>query len=412
MKIIGLMSGTSLDGIDAALLDISRSKDNLKLELLEFQTYPFSNRLREKLLDVSVGHETTALISHLNFLLGELFAKASYQIAARAKLSMSKVDLIGSHGQTIWHSPERIREGQLRIHSTLQIGDPSVIAVRTGVTTVGDFRPADIAAGGEGAPIAPYFHRALVNQEGKSRLIINIGGISNVTFLPLSKKAKIMAFDTGPGNMLIDGLARAVTRGRQKMDVNGRLAAKGKINLSLLAELMSHSFIKKRPPKSTGRETFGLPMIDYILELRRQHKISIEDLMATVTSFTSSSIYLNCRKFVFSRGRVDEVVLGGGGVRNKTLFRLLEQAFSPVPVLQFEDLGYDSKAIEAMAFALFAHDSFLGIPNNIPSVTGANTSVIMGKICPGKNYTSLLQNLRRPSPNRLKGRLRIAGDAV
>jgi len=394
MKIIGLMSGTSLDGIDAALLDISRSRGKLKLNLLSFETYPYSSKLREKLLDVAEGNETTALIAHLNFYLGELFADASFKIVSRSKTSMSKIDLIGSHGQTIWHSPARIHEGSLKIHSTFQIGDPSVIAVRTGVTTVGDFRIADIAAGGEGAPIAPYFHHALVKKDGKSRLIINIGGISNVTFLPFSKNAEVLAFDTGPGNMLLDGLAQLGSDGREKMDINGRIAGRGKIHLRLLADLMAHPFIIRVPPKSTGRETFGLP-VDYILEKSLRYQISFEDLMATVTAFTSSSIYMNCDKFILSKNKVDQIVIGGGGVRNKTLMSLLKRAFYPVPIIQFEELGYDSKAIEAMAFALFAHDSFAGIPDNIPSVTGAKMGVIMGKICPGKNYKKMMGKLNR-----------------
>jgi anhydro-N-acetylmuramic acid kinase len=390
MKIVVLMSGTSLDGIDAALLDISRSGGKLRLKLLAFETYPFPKNLREKLLDLSEGNETTALISHLDFFLGELFAEAVFKIAAKTKVSIGKIDLIGSHGQTVWHSSAKIPEGRYQIRSTSQIGDPSVIAVRTGVTTVGDFRPADIAAGGEGAPIVPYFHHALVKKNGKSRLIINIGGISNVTYLPLSERARILAFDTGPGNMLIDGLVQVMTDGKEKMDLNGRLAAKGKIHLPLLNELMSHPFIKKKPPKSTGREAFGLPMIDHILERSRPYQISLEDLMATATAFTSSSIYMNCEKFILSKGLVDEIVVGGGGVRNRTLIGLLKRAFSPVPLIQFEELGLDSKAIEAMAFALFAHDSFFGIPNNLPSVTGAKRAVVMGKICPGNNYKKLM----------------------
>lgn len=395
MKVIGLMSGTSLDGIDAALLDISRARNKLRHKLIAFETYPFPENLREKLLDISEENETTALISHLNFFLGELFAQAALKIAARSKLSILKVDLIGSHGQTVWHSPSRISEGRYKIHSTFQIGDPSVIAIRTGVTTVGDFRPADVAAGGEGAPITPYFHHALVRKEGKSRLIVNIGGISNVTYLPFSRKKEILAFDTGPGNMLIDGLAERLTSGRQKMDLNGAMAAKGRIHLPLLTELMSHSFIKKRPPKSTGRETFGQALIDAILEQSISYQISDEDLMATVTAYTSASIYSSCERFVLSRNEVDEIVIGGGGVRNRTLLALLRRAFYPVPVVQFENLGIDSKAVEAMAFALFAHDSFFGIPNNLPGVTGARESVVMGKICPGKNYRKLLGISRR-----------------
>ena len=390
MKVIGLMSGTSMDGIVAALLNISRTKMTLHLKCLAFETFPFPKDLPEKLLDVSEGNETTALISHLNFYLGELFAQASIKIAQKAKSGIHKVDLIGSHGQTIWHSPSPIPEGRYQIRSTFQIGEPSVIAVRTGVTTIADFRPADVAAGGEGAPLAPYFHHALVKKNGKSRLIINIGGISNVTFLPHSSKKKILAFDTGPGNMLIDGLVQTVTRGKSKMDFNGRLSAKGKINLTLLSELLDHPFISRKPPKSTGRETFGSGMIYDLLERRHQLKLSFEDLMATVTAFTSASIVMNCEKIILSKEPVDEIIVGGGGVRNRTLMTLLKKAFQPLPVFRFEELGINSKAIEAMAFALFAYDTFHAISNNIPSVTGAKSPVVMGKICPGKNFKKLI----------------------
>ncbi|MBI3351202.1 MAG: anhydro-N-acetylmuramic acid kinase [Nitrospirae bacterium] len=395
MKVIGLMSGTSMDGIDAALLDINRRKTGLRFKLLAFETFPFPKDLPEKLIDVAEGNETTALISHLNFYMGELFAEASFKIAAKAKVEIHKVDLIGSHGQTIWHAPAPIPEGRYKIRSTFQIGEPSVIAVRTGVTTIADFRPADVAAGGEGAPLAPYFHHALDKKKGKSRLMINIGGISNVTFLPRSSKKKILAFDTGPGNILIDGLVQAVTKGKSKMDRNGRIAAKGNIHLVLLNELMDHPFMDKKPPKSTGRETFGLPMIDHILDRGNQFKLSFEDLMATVTAFTSMSIFMNCETFILKKEAVDEVIVGGGGARNPMLMAFLKKAFHPVPFFQFEDLGLNGKAIEAMAFALFAYDTFHAIPDNVPSVTGAKKPVIMGKISPGNNFKKLFSSRHR-----------------
>ncbi|MBI1819618.1 MAG: anhydro-N-acetylmuramic acid kinase [Nitrospirae bacterium] len=392
MKIIGLMAGTSLDGIDAALMEISRPAGSLRYKLLAFETTPFPKTMREKLLDVSgEGNETTPLISHLNFYLGELFAGASLKIASKAGCPIGKVDLIGSHGQTIWHSSRPIREGKLGIRSTFQIGELSVIAERTGVTTIGDFRPGDIAAGGEGAPLAPYFHRDIVKKRGKNRMIVNIGGISNVTFLPAVHTDKVLAFDTGPGNMLIDGLVQIMTEGKLKFDRDGKIGGSGKISLTLMEELMEHPFLSLRPPKSTGRDTFGADLIEFLLDQRKKLRISFEDLVATATSFTSTSIFTNCEKFILPHHRVDEIVVGGGGVRNKTLMRLLKKAFQPVPLFGFEDIGLNSKAIEAMAFALLAHDAFLGIPNNIPSVTGAKRPVVMGKIAPGLNYRKIVQ---------------------
>jgi anhydro-N-acetylmuramic acid kinase len=392
MKIIGLMAGTSLDGIDAALMEISRPAGSLRYKLLAFETYPFPKYMREKLLDVSgAGNETTPLISHLNFYLGELFAGASLKIASKASCPIGKVDLIGSHGQTIWHSSRPIREGKLGIRSTFQIGEISVIAERTGVTTIGDFRPGDIAAGGEGAPLAPYFHRDIVKKRGKNRIILNIGGISNVTFLPASHQNKVLAFDTGPGNMLIDGLVQIMTEGKLQFDRDGKIAGRGKISLTLMEALMEHPFLSLRPPKSTGRDAFGADLIVFLLDHRKKLKLSFEDLIATATSFTSASIFMNCEKFILPYHRVDEIVVGGGGVRNKMLMKLLKKAFQPVPLYGFEDIGLNSKAIEAMAFALLAHDAFMGIPNNIPSVTGAKRPVVMGKISPGLNYRKIVQ---------------------
>jgi anhydro-N-acetylmuramic acid kinase len=391
MKVIGLMSGTSLDGIDAALLDLKRTKRDLTFRLLDFETYPFPGTVREKILDLSNGNETTPLISHVNYLLGELFAESSRKIARRGGFLLNQIDLIGSHGQTIWHSTERVREGRYRIRTTFQIGEPSVIAVRTGVTTVGDFRPADVAAGGQGAPLAPYFHRVIAGRENKSRLILNIGGISNVTFLPRSSKGKVLAFDTGPGNVLIDGMIRKITRGRETYDRDGRFAERGTIHEPLLRKLMSHPFIERKPPKSTGRETFGDALIETIL--REKRRLSDEDAVATLTAFTAFSIYLNCKRFILGDQQVDEMIVGGGGARNRSLMRLLKAYFDPVPVLSFDRIGLNGKAIEAMAFALFAFDSLLGIPVNIPSVTGAGSEVILGKIAPGKNYRRLLSKV-------------------
>src|ERR1700693_6002464 len=390
MTVIGLMSGTSLDGIDAVLVRISRNGQTLRMKVLGFETRAFSAHLRAMILGVSGGNATTPRTPHLNYSLGELFEESCLKLVSRAGFTISKVDLIGSHGQTVWHSPYWIPQGNRRIRSSFQVGELAVIAERTGVTTVGDFRPGDIAAGGEGAPLAPYFHKAFAGKKGKSRLILNMGGISNLTYLPAKPGRPVLAFDTGPGNMLIDGLLEQFTGGKMKMDRNGRMAARGKVHIEILSDLMENPYLVQKPPKSTGREIFGAPFIDDLMKIKRNLKLSAEDLTATVTAFTATSIWMNCERFILSQGPIDEVVAGGGGVRNPVLMDMLEKMFHPIPILRFEEIGLDSKAVEAMAFALFAYDTIHGTPNNLPSATGAKRSVVMGKIVPGRNYRKLI----------------------
>ena len=382
VKVIGLISGTSSDGIDVALVEIRR-QGNL-IRLIDFDIYPYSKKLQKNLITLASGNpQSVADLCHLNFYLGELFADAAIQIVKKAGVPLSSVSLIGSHGQTVHHLPSPKKEGQWKIRSTLQIGEPSVIAERTGVTTIADFRPRDMAAGGEGAPLTPLLHYHLFSHKKESRAIVNIGGISNVTYLIANgKKEDVRAFDMGPGNMLIDGLVRILTK--KNMDLHGNIARRGKVILPLLSELMRHPFIRKKPPKSTGREVFGKAIIDRLVHEKKS--FPSEDLIATATAFTAEAIAFNIKKFILNNGSVDAIVVGGGGVRNRFLMESLAQNLAPIPVSPFETLGFDSRAIEAITFALLGYHTLHNQPSNLPSVTGAEALVLLGKIIPGR-YT-------------------------
>lgn len=383
MRVIGLISGTSTDGIDAALIEIAGAGGPLKL--LRFEVYPYPRGLRRRLLSLAADGALQEAC-HLNFYLGELFAAAAGRVARAAGFELAQIDLIGSHGQTLCHLPTPRREGRWRLRSTLQLAEPSVIAERTGVTTVADFRPRDIAAGGEGAPLTPYFHRMLFAHAQRSRLVVNIGGISNMTHLPRGGDPDaVLAFDSGPGNMLIDGVVEQLSGGRQTMDRDGRLARRGRASGRLLAELRRHPFLRRRPPKTTGREAFGKLLIARVLSAAKRLRLDVADLVATVTAFTVETLVQHHRDFIVPRGGADEVIVGGGGVRNPAVMEPFAAALAPVPVVPFEHYGLDSKAIEAMAFAAMAAAAVRGEPNNLPAATGARRPVVMGKIIPGRN---------------------------
>lgn len=385
MKVIGLMSGTSADGVDAALVDIRGAGHDLKIRLLAHRTFPYPPPFRVRLLE-AMTNGTAADACHLNAALGEWFAKAALRLLKAARVPAGRVALIGSHGQTLHHLPRPRRESGIRsVRSTLQLGEPAVIAERTGITTVADFRTRDMAVGGEGAPLTPYLHYLLFHQASRSRVVVNIGGISNLTYLPArGGLGDVQALDTGPGNMLIDGVMRHVTADRRTFDRGGRLARAGTPNEGLLGTLLEHPFLRRRPPKSTGREEFGERFVAYFLRQGKLLGLSDADLAATATAYTARTI-AGARKFL--PGSVDEVLVCGGGAQNASLMRMLQDEWNHhsgrgIPVRTVEALGWDGRALEAVAFAVFAYQHVKGVPCNLPNVTGAKRAVVLGTVTP------------------------------
>ncbi len=385
-NVIGLISGTSCDGIDACLAKITGNGSSTEIEIIEFETYPYKNEIRELIFDASNEQTGTVdKICQLNFILGQLFADAAVQIAGKSSIPISDIDIIGSHGQTIYHISSLKEKADKKVRSTLQIAEPSVIARETGVTTVGDFRTGDIAAGGEGAPLVPYADFILFGKDGIDRAIQNIGGIANVTFLPAGCSInEIIAFDNGPGNMIIDCFVEIITDGRLKYDKDGELASKGKLNQGLLERLCSHPYLSIPPPKSTGREDFGFQFSDDLYEELKRDNVDILDTITTATAFTAKSISDSYRKYIQPSYRISEVVMSGGGVYNPVLFKFLKDYLGDIEIRKVEEFGIPSDAKEALAFAILANETICGNTGNVLSATGARERVVLGKIIPGK----------------------------
>jgi len=385
LRVVGLMSGTSADGIDAAIVDVGPRG----VKLLAFDTYPYPPALRRRVFAL-FGPRTSRVdeICHLNFVLGELFAAAVLRLARRSGIALGSIDLIGSHGQTIYHDPRGRRACGRVVRSTLQIAEPSVIAERTGITTVADFRPRDMAAGGQGAPLVPYADHVLFADGRRSRAVQNIGGIANVTYLPAGGGiGDILAFDTGPGNMIIDRVVCRATAGRRTYDKDGHMAARGTVQPDLLARLMKHPYLRRRPPKTTGREEFGTQFTDALYDGARRRALAPKDVAATATMFTAASIADAYARFL--PGPVDEVILCGGGARNATLVdmlrRELRRRMPRAPAVRLMDeLGLNADAKEAVSFAILAAATIRGQAGNVPSATGASRPAVLGKIVPGR----------------------------
>jgi len=375
--LVGLMSGTSVDGISAAVVNMQASS-GAPFELLAWETYSYPAEVRKQIFELfSERAGTVDKICSMNFTLGEYFAKAALKSIAKAKLEPKDICAIGSHGQTIYHKPSRPR-------ATLQIGHPAVIAERTGITTVGDFRAADVAAGGQGAPLLPFVDHFIFRSRIWSRAIQNIGGIANVTVLPKrAKQDEIWGFDTGPGNMIVDALVNHFTAGHKRFDKGGEMARRGSIDTSLLRHLMATPFIRKRPPKSTGREMFGTEFVHQLLRYSRSRKLGMYDIIATATAFTCESMAYNYRKFVYPKTGIDEVIIGGGGSKNPVIVETLRKLLQS-KVMLHEDFNIPSEAKEAIAFAILADMTLQGKTSNVPAATGAASSVVLGMICPGR----------------------------
>lgn len=386
MRVIGMMSGTSADGIDAALVRIEGAPPSISAKFERHYHAVFPATVRTAILRLANGAATTtAEISQLNFLLGEEFARAAIAACKRWRVPFSKIDLIGSHGQTIYHQGLASRVfGARRVASTLQIGEPSTIAARTGVRTVADFRPADMAAGGQGAPLVPFVDYLLYRDEAGGRVALNIGGIANVTVIPAgARPADVFAFDTGPGNMIVDALVASMTRGRSGFDRDAHIALRGHTIPALLERMMREPYLRKRPPKSCGREQFGLEYAGKLLAWGRKRRSKPEDMVRTATVFTSLSIAAALKKFVFGRARIHELIVAGGGAKNPLMLAQLAAALPGIEITPASHFGVPAEAKEAFAFAVLAYEAYHGRPNNLPSATGAKKAVVMGKVVRG-----------------------------
>lgn len=386
LKVLGLMSGTSLDGLDIALVEIHETRNNFHIRNVFFKTYSYSNDLKNKLLK-NINIETAKLdqISDLNFELGNLFSEYINNFLNEYNIKPNQIDLIASHGHTFFHSIQNNK-----VISTLQLGDPSVIAQKTEITTVGDFRTADIAVNGQGAPLVPFLDYVLFKKYNKNLALQNIGGISNFSYIPASGDLnKLFAFDTGPGNMIIDSLVYKITNGAKSYDNNGEIALKGKVNDNLLNDLLDNPYFNLLPPKSTGREIFGEQYSNEVWEKAQKLNISNEDLISTVTYFTAKTI--SDAFFKFLPQLPDEMIISGGGAKNIALIKYLKELLNnKVEISTIEKYGILSDAKEAVAFALLGYCTIFGIPNNLKEATGAIDNVVMGKICPSKNYRQTL----------------------
>lgn len=371
---IGLMSGTSADGIDAAAVEIEGGYEHPRVRLAAYESFSYPAEVREQIFALfNPENATSDVLSRMNFLLGKLYGEAANRLIDMHGIDRGRIAAIGSHGQTVYHEPDG------DVPNTLQIGEGSVIARLTGLTCVSDFRTADIAAGGNGAPLVPFTEYALFAHKEKSVILQNIGGIANSTVLFAGCRAEeVFAFDNGPGNMIIDGLMDHFFG--KDMDSGGAVAATGKVCHALLDSLMEEPYYKKAPPKTTGRELFGKAYLKGILD--KAEGLCPEDVIATVTALTARVIGESYRDFVLPRGKVDELIVGGGGSYNPTLMGFLKKYMSAygVEVYTQEDKGQSSDAKEAVAFALLAYYTMAGLPSNLPTATGAKYPAVLGKI--------------------------------
>jgi len=378
MLVIGLMSGTSADGIDAALVRIEGEPPNLDWGLVAHTLTEYPSHVRDAVFKAFRPETGTVdLLCRLNFDLGHAFADAALRVIEAAGLKPEDVDLIGSHGQTLWHIPEG--EGA----STLQMGEAAVIAERTGITTINNFRTRDMAAGGQGAPVVSFLDKLLLSHPTKHRAAQNIGGIANLTYLPpQGSSERYIAFDTGPANMLMDDAISRITDREKKYDKDGALAAQGKVDRELLEKWLEEPYYKEKPPKTTGRELFGTQYGETLLQQAKEHGLSDADYLATLAALTAESIAYSCQEHL--PVQLDELIVSGGGARNPTLMRMLAEAMRPTRVLTSDELGLPGEQKECIAFAVMAYETWHNRPSNLPAATGATHPVVLGSITPGR----------------------------
>lgn len=373
---MGLMAGTSLDGIDVVICRIEGHAREARIETVAFETVPYPEDVRTELLALYAQPEDAiARVCAMNVVVGRCLADAAGQVLSAVGIAGDDVAVIGSHGQTVWHQPEPDARYPIIVPSTLQIGEASEIAVRIGAPVMADFRTADIAAGGQGAPLAPYLDWAAFSSDTANRAVQNIGGIGNVTWVPAGgSRDDVIAFDTGPGNMVIDALVRRLTAGEQSFDRDGQIAGSGTVDYETLHWLMEDPYLQTTPPKSTGREYYGAAFVDRIVE-----RMGIgADTVTTATAFAAHSIADAYQRWLPKMP--DEVFVNGGGARNPVLMQMLTDALDGPAVRPTDDLGVSADAKEAVAFALLAWDGLADLPTNIPGATGAKREVTLGKL--------------------------------
>jgi anhydro-N-acetylmuramic acid kinase len=376
--------------VDAALVEWPSGSAPRPLSLIAFRQDPFpadlQRRVHELAADRVTGGGVLRELATLDVQLAERFAESAAAVARDAGVPLSEIEAIASHGQTVAHHPE--------LKATLQIGDPSLIAERTGCTTIANFRPRDIAAGGEGAPLAPFFHWAAMAEPSENRLALNLGGIANLTWLPRGGRAEdVMAFDTGPANALIDAVVQIQSEGRERMDRDGARARRGRIDEALLARLLDDDYLSRPPPKSTGRERYGLEQAEALVREWSASTRPDDDLVATLVAFTATTVSRACSEFL--EGPIERILVGGGGAENPALMDALAKAFTGTPIEPFDAAGVPARAAEAMAFALMGRNALLGIPNHLPQCTGARRAVVLGEISSGRG--ALQKDNSRPS---------------
>lgn len=386
-NVIGLMSGTSVDAIDVALIEIEGHAADTSIRQVAFESFPYPAELRLAVFEqFKPGSSSVDQICHLDFLLGEIFAEAILATLEKHSISPEVIDLVGTVGQTIWHDPSTVSKEAhvewvrhpIATRSTLAIGQSAVIAERTGILTVGELRVRDVAAGGEGAPLVAYADWVLLRHPERNRCVQNIGGIGNVTWLPAGGGIPdVIAFDTGPGNMIIDALVEISTRGTEQFDRDGRIADSGTVRDDLIAKWLRDPYFALPPPKTTGRERFGTHHAMRLIE--ESPDAPFEDLIASATALTARSIADAYERFIRPRGTIHEVIIGGGGARNPALMKMIRESLPDSDVLFPEDVGLDNRAKEAVAIAVMANDSLAGLTTNVPGATGGKPA-ILGKI--------------------------------
>ena len=374
------MSGTSLDGVDAVVARLEGSGRGLRMDVRAAAHVDYPDALRALLLENSAeATSSVRALSQLDVRLALAYEEAVREAAGAAGVPASDLDLVGLHGQTVHHVPEAADCAGEAVMSTFQIGDPSVLANRLGVPVVGDFRVADMALGGQGAPLVPYFDYVYFASDVEARGLLNLGGIANLTVLPPDPQpADVRAFDTGPSNMVIDALAERFFG--ERYDRGGARAAQGQVQEKLLERLLDDPYYRRPPPKSTGRERYGAAFVERLLA-EADVQARPEDLLATATELTAASVYEAYRRFAEPAGQLDVLIAAGGGTRNSWLMRRLAERFAPVPVRPIEDYGLRADVKEALCFAVLAHEYLNGVPTSLPSVTGARRATLLGKLC-------------------------------